>query len=204
MKRIIAALSCVCALAFASLGLAADGPGTSAVRRANEAVAELLKRPAAPGSEAEKKLVSEIGSRLKGFLDVEELGERALVDHWDKLTASQRQQYLSLLRALVEQSYVRVLRNNRDYEVKYLEETPEGESLRVVTELVLKKPDRSDTISIEYLLRNDGGTWRAFDLITDGVGLVENYRAQFNKIMAKEGFDGLLERMRKKRDAGQG
>jgi ABC-type transporter MlaC component len=30
------------------------------------------------------------------------------------------------------------------------------------------------------------------------VGLVENYRAQFNRIIAKEGFDGLLERMRKK------
>jgi ABC-type transporter MlaC component len=35
--------------------------------------------------------------------------------------------------------------------------------------------------------------------VTDGVGLVENYRAQFNKIIARDGFAGLMDRMRKKR-----
>jgi ABC-type transporter MlaC component len=33
---------------------------------------------------------------------------------------------------------------------------------------------------------------------TDGVGLVENYRTMFNKIMAKDGFDGLIAKMKKK------
>jgi ABC-type transporter MlaC component len=36
-------------------------------------------------------------------------------------------------------------------------------------------------------------------VVTDGVGLVENYRAQFNKIIARDGFGGLMDRMRKKR-----
>jgi phospholipid transport system substrate-binding protein len=52
-------------------------------------------------------------------------------------------------------------------------------------------------LKLEYVLRQDGGTWRAYDVVTDGVGLVENYRAQFNKIIAKEGFDGLIARMQK-------
>ena len=54
-------------------------------------------------------------------------------------------------------------------------------------------------MSVDYVLRKEGDTWRAYDLVTDGVGLVENYRAQFNKIIAKEGVAGLLERMRKKK-----
>jgi phospholipid transport system substrate-binding protein len=54
-------------------------------------------------------------------------------------------------------------------------------------------------MSVDYALRKQGNSWRAFDLVTDGVGLVENYRAQFNKIIAKEGVNGLLERMRKKK-----
>jgi ABC-type transporter MlaC component len=36
-------------------------------------------------------------------------------------------------------------------------------------------------------------------VVTDGVGLVDNYRAQFNKIIAKDGMSGLIDRMRKKR-----
>jgi phospholipid transport system substrate-binding protein len=53
-------------------------------------------------------------------------------------------------------------------------------------------------IGIDYLLRKDGASWRTFDVITDGVGLVENYRAMFNKIIAKDGIDGLIAKMRAK------
>jgi phospholipid transport system substrate-binding protein len=190
----------ICSLAaWSSLSLAADGPGVATVRKANEAVSELIKREAPPGSEEEKRLVAEISARLKGFLDIDELGQRALRDHWSKLTAPQKKQFLELLRQLVDANYIRALRGNRQYEVRYVKEEPEGENIRVYTELTLKKPDKTDTVSVDYVLRKDNGDWRAFDLVTDGVGLVENYRAQFNKIMAKEGFDGLLARMRKKK-----
>lgn len=196
--RFLKSLIVVCSLALSSIAFAADGPGTDTVRKANESIAELIKREAPPGSEEEKRLVSEINARLKGFLDIDELGQRALADHWSKLSAAQKKQYLALLRQLVEANYVKALRGNKQYEVKYVKEEPQGTDVKVYTELTLKKPDKTDTISVDYVLRKDKGSWRAFDLITDGVGLVENYRAQFNKIMAKEGFSGLLERMKKK------
>jgi phospholipid transport system substrate-binding protein len=199
--RLLSLLLIVCSLGFSSLSLAADGPGVATVRKANEAVAELLKRDAPAGSDEEKRLVAEINAKLKGFLDIDELGQRALADHWGKLSQPQKKQFLELLRQLVEANYIRALRGNRQYEVRYLKEEPQGEDIRVYTELTLKKPDKTDTISVDYVLRKNKDTWRAFDLVTDGVGLVENYRAQFNKILAKEGFSGLLERMKKKQTA---
>jgi phospholipid transport system substrate-binding protein len=197
--RWLESLLVVCFLTLSGAALAQDGPGTATVRKANEAVSELIKRDVPAGSEEEKKLAAEINARLKGFLDIDELGERALRDHWSKLTAGQKKQFLELLRQLVEANYIRALRSNRDYEVRYVKEEPAGADLRVYTELTLRKPDKTSTISVDYVLRKGKDGWRAFDLITDGVGLVENYRAQFNKIMAKEGFDGLLARMRKKK-----
>jgi phospholipid transport system substrate-binding protein len=197
--RLLSLLLVACSLAFPSFALAADGPGVATVRKANEAIADLLKRDAPAGSEEEKRLVAEINSRLKGFLDIDELGQRAMVDHWSKLTGAQKKQYLDVLRQLVEANYIRALRGNRQYEVRYVKEEPQGADIRVYTELTLKKPDRTDTVSVDYVLRKDKESWRAFDVVTDGVGLVENYRGQFNKIMAKEGFNGLIERMRKKK-----
>jgi phospholipid transport system substrate-binding protein len=178
---------------------AADGPGVAAVRRANESVTGLLKQKPAPGSDAEKRLVAQISSELRSFLDVDELGQRALSEHWKGLNASQRKQFLGLLRELVEGNYLKAMRSNLSYEVRYLKEE-EKDGLRwVSTEIHLERNGRPETMSVDYALRKEGDTWRAFDVVTDGVGLVENYRAQFNKIIAKEGFSGLIERMRKKK-----
>ena len=39
-----------------------------------------------------------------------------------------------------------------------------------------------------------------YDVVTDEQSMLENYRAEFNKIINKEGFDALLKRMKKKMD----
>lgn len=193
------------ALLGAALGLAApawadDGPGTAAVRRANETVAALLQKKAEAGSAAEKRLAADLRSQLKTFLDIDELGERALGDHYQKLDAAERKEYLALLRELVEGNYIKVMRSNAKYDVRYLNEAEQNGGRLVETELQIERSGRPETVSVDYVLRKQGESWRAYDLVTDGVGLVENYRAQFNKIIAKEGVAGLLDRMRKKQN----
>jgi phospholipid transport system substrate-binding protein len=187
------------ATALPHAAAAADGPGVTAVKKANETVTTLLKRKPPAGSPEEKKLAAEVTTKLRGFLDIEELGRRALADHWAKLTPAQRTEYMSLLRALIEANYVRGLRANLDYQVKYLGEKDNGGSLVVSTEVRAQRRGRPYTIAVDYVLRRNGTSWKTFDVVTDGVGLVENYRAQFNKIIAKDGFAGLLDRMRKKK-----
>ncbi|HUH03059.1 MAG TPA: ABC transporter substrate-binding protein [Kofleriaceae bacterium] len=177
---------------------AATGPGTQAVRKANDTVAKLLRKKVAAGSDAEAKLATKITAELRGFLDVEELGKRAMSDHWDKLEPAKRTEFMNLLRDLIEANYVKGLRANLDYEVSYAGESPKGDNLLVTTEIKTMRRGRPYKIEIQYLLRKDGSGWRTFDVVTDGVGLVENYRAMFNKIIAKEGVDGLIARMRTK------
>lgn len=193
------ALALLAWVTLAAPAFADEGPGAAAVRRANEAVSKLLEQKPEPGSEAEKRVLAQISAQLQGFLDVDELGRRALADHWKGLNAQQRKQFLTLLRELVEGNYLKAMRSNLNYEVRYLEEREKDGARWVSTEIVMQRNGRPETMSVDYGLRKEGESWRAFDLVTDGVGLVENYRGQFNKIIAKEGFDGLIERMRKKK-----
>src|SRR5256885_1122714 len=51
---------------------------------------------------------------------------------------------------------------------------------------------------IEYKLTFKDGHWRIHDIIVNGVGLVEEYRSQFSKIIAQDGFPDLVRRMRKR------
>jgi phospholipid transport system substrate-binding protein len=179
------------------------GPGIARVRSVNDAVVALLRQSPAAGSPEEKRVSAKISETVGAFLDIEALGRSALVDHWAKLSPPQRKEFSKLLAELVEGSYVRALRSNLDYEVKYISEEPKGADRFVQTEVRADRKGRPQVIAVDYVLRESGGSLRAVDVVTDGVGIVENYRAQFNKIIAQEGFSGLIGRMRKKATAGE-
>lgn len=181
------------------------GAGTQAVKQANETISGLLKQKAPAGSKQEKELAAKVTSSVRGFLDIDQLGKRAMVDQWSKLSKDQQQQFLTVLRELIEANYVKGLRANLSYTVEYAGETTDKDGNTVVTTNVkTQRKGRPYTIEVVYVLVKDGAKLRAFDVKTDGVGLIENYRAMFNKVIAKEGFDGLLGKMKKKQAEANG
>ncbi len=179
-----------------------DGPGTKAVKAANATISALLAKEVVAGSKEEQELAAKVTASVRDFLDVDALGKRSLADHWDTLSATQRTEFLDVLRGLLEDNYIKGLRANLEYKVVYKGETKNADGTRLVkTEIKTKRRNRDYTIKVDYTLIEDGGKWKCFDVATDGVGLVENYRAQFNKIISKDGFDGLIKKMKKKRAA---
>ena len=178
------------------------GPGTQAVKAANDTIAALLKQKVAPNSKEEKDLAAKVTTSVRGFLDIDQLGKRAMVDNWQKLSKPQQEQFLHLLRELIEDNYVRGLRANLEYQIDYTgESTDKDGNVIVTTKINTKRKGRPYSIEVDYVLVKDGDKLRAWDVKTDGVGLVENYRLQFNKIIEKDGFDGLIAKMKKKQAA---
>ena len=178
------------------------GPGAKAVKDANDTITALLKQKAAPGSKEEKALAGKVTTSVRGFLDIDQLGKRAMVDNWAKLSKAQQDQFQSLLRTLIEDNYVRGLRANLQYTVDYVSESADKDgNVIVVTKINTTRKGRPYTIDVDYVLVKDGDKLRAWDVKTDGVGLVENYRTMFNKIIAKDGVDGLIAKMKKKQAA---
>jgi phospholipid transport system substrate-binding protein len=181
---------------------ASSGAGTQAVKAANDTIAGLLKQKVAAGSKDEKDLATKVTTSVRGFLDIDQLGKRAMVDNWAKLSKAQQDQFLALLRSLIEDNYVRALRANLEYQVEYAgESTDKSGNVVVKTKINTKRKGRPYTIEVDYVLVKDGDKLRAWDVVTDGSGLVDNYRAMFDKIIDKDGFDGLIAKMKKKQGA---
>ncbi len=198
MKRLI-----ILVLALFSVPAFADkaGPGTSAVKSANEKISGLLKQKVTAGSKEEKDLAGKVAGSVRDFLDIDELGKRAMSDQWSKLTAAQQTEFLTTLRELIEDNYVKGLRSNLDYTIDYTGEAPDAGSpgnVVVTTQINTKRHNRPYKIEVDYVLKKDGNKLKAWDIKTDGVGLVDNYREQFNKIVEKDGFAGLIAKMKKK------
>jgi phospholipid transport system substrate-binding protein len=175
------------------------GPATEVVRHANDTISTLLKQKPAAGSPQEKELAAKVTSSVRDFLDIDELGKRAMTDQWAKLSKEQQTDFLEALRQLIEANYVKGLRSNLDYAVAYTGESTDSAGNTVVhTQIKTKNKGRPVEIRVDYVVVKEGDKLRAFDVITDDVGLVDNYRTTFNKIMEKDGFTGLMSRIKKK------
>ena len=201
MKKLVTLLILLFALPVFA-GDAKTGPGTAVVKSANEKIAALLKQKPAVGSKEEKDLAGKVTTSVRDFLDIDELGKRAMANQWTKLTPAQQTEFLTTLRALIEDNYVRGLRANLEYSVDYTGETNDTDGNTIATTSInTKRHGRPYKIEVDYVLKKDGDKLKAWDVKTDGVGLVENYKEQFDKIIGKEGFDGLIARMKKKQSS---
>jgi phospholipid transport system substrate-binding protein len=141
---------------------------------------------------------AEIRKIVGSFLDFEELARRSLAKHWDGLSAKQRADFVKTLRELVERNYVKQLYGQPDYDLRLEREEKTADEATVWGTLHATAKGKKVTMALEYKLVRKGNRWVVYDVITDDLSLLENYRAEFNKVIAKESFDALLARMKKK------
>jgi phospholipid transport system substrate-binding protein len=141
---------------------------------------------------------AEIRKIVGSFLDFEELARRSLAKHWDGLSAKQRADFVKTLRELVERNYIKQLYGQPEYDLRLEREEKSADEATVWGTLHAAAKGKKITMALEYKLVRKGNRWVVYDVITDDLSLLENYRAEFNKIIAKESFDALLARMKKK------
>ncbi len=133
---------------------------------------------------------------ISGLLDFEAVSEAALGDHWDEHSEEERREFVTLLRTLVERNYQNQLETTQSYEVTYGSERTRGDVVVVETTARSTENRRAPEVSIDYHMKRRGNRWIVEDVVTDGVSMVRNYRSQFDRIIRRDGWDGLLDRMR--------
>ena len=136
----------------------------------------------------------------------DEMAQRSLAQHWRPLTPPQQQEFVALFTDLLEASYVNrmVNANPESQSVRYVKETIEQDQAAVHTEV---GNPRDAPATVEYRLLHKAGDWKVYDIVIEGVSLVNNYRTQFNNIVVKDSYAGLVKQMRLKREqenAGSG
>lgn len=145
---------------------------------------------------------AKIDRMLQDLLDYQELAERSLGEHWTERSEQERSEFVELLRKLIERNYKQNLERTLDYEVRYTGAEKENDAVLVRTTARSRENRRAPPVSIDYRLKKESGTWRVFDVVTDGVSMVNNYREQFDGIIDEDGWNGLLDRMRNKLQEG--
>src|SRR5215831_9128614 len=138
---------------------------------------------------------------LKRF-GFDEMAQRSLGQHWRTLTPQQQKEFVELFTDLLERSYINRIENYRGGRqgVRYTKEDISGDNATVVTEI---KSERGESATAEYRLLHKDNDWKVYDIIIEGVSLVNNYRTQFNNIIMKDSYAGLMKQMRQKLEQEQ-
>jgi phospholipid transport system substrate-binding protein len=170
------------------------------LKKSNAALDKVLKRDRPDWSPEAELQRAEVRKLVGSFLDYGELAHRSLARHWETLTPKQRQEFVSTLRELVERSYLRQMHSSPNYNIKYDKEEKTGGEATVTATLNTMARGKKVAVALEYRMLWKDGHWVVYDVLTDDQSMLENYRAEFNKIITKESFDALLKRMKKKLD----
>lgn len=174
--------------------LEAGGGATEALRARDAEVRAALPRQG-------QALTPEARERIEGIfsraVDVNGMVTSAMGARWKDLSAKQRKRLLSAFQRRLGQAGAGNLEGYRSAKIEYGDEVAlPGGGVRVPTRLVVK----GEPIEIAYSMRRTGSTWRVVDIVVDGVSTVENYRASFARVMAKEGIEGLIRRFERGAD----
>lgn len=157
---------------------------------------ELFKIVAQPRTAAQQ-------AKLKGLfdemLDYKRLAHASLGKRWRDLSDSQREEFSGLLEQLVRKNYQRNLKKMLGYEIRYDEEKDVGAGKVLVrTRAVSKTDQRAEPIELDFKLKQKRGRWLVIDIIPERASLVRTYRAQFTRILKKDGYAALKRKMEKK------
>jgi phospholipid transport system substrate-binding protein len=197
MKRLSYALLAAL-LAFVGTTARAASDPMEQLKVSNGRIDKILKRHPAAGSSEEQSAKSELKDAVNRLIDYRELARRSLAQHWGTLSKQQQDDFVATLRELIEKNYVKQLRTNLDYEVAYKNEKVADGEATISTMVKVRTKGKSTDTSIDYKMRRADDRWLVYDVITDEVSMLRNYRAQFNKIITTESYDALIKKMRKK------
>jgi phospholipid transport system substrate-binding protein len=172
---------------------------TIELRRSTEALRKTLARRHPGWSPEAEAQAASVQLVIDGLLDFEEIAKRTLPNRWEALTLMQRRDFLDALQKLIERRPLdRNLSIDLDSTVAYRSESVIDDEAVVSSMVTSFKTGRPARRNVEYKLCFRNGRWRLYDVIVEGVSLVDDYRDQFSRIIREDSFDGLIKRMHKK------
>ena len=181
-------------------GVVADhaqaGEATEAMRATIDEVLRILadKDLKQPGKANERRQLLEkaVGERF----DYQEMSRRSLGASWANLSEKDKEEFVSLFQTLLVNTYADKIESYTGEGVQYINERNEKDYAEVRTKVLTGKTE----IPLDYRLLHKGSGWRVYDVVVDGVSLVNNYRGQFSKILRNGSYADLVEQLRKKSD----
>jgi phospholipid transport system substrate-binding protein len=182
--------------------LLALGPASTAVKKSNDKVRGALTALFKAEGPAKAKARTQARAAVSELIDFDGLAKATLGKHWEELKPAERAHYTEALKGAMEASYLAKMQESKGSGVnpasvknELLGEEPQDTKVLVKSRVT----SGTDSAKVDYLMEKEPKGWRAVDVVTEDVSLVETYRDQVGRLLPKKGIAGVISALEKKR-----
>jgi phospholipid transport system substrate-binding protein len=193
------ALVCSLLMAIVCLlqpGTASAGSPIEALHATSQKVRVLLNDMELKGPEHEADRRYQLMTIIRERFSCEEMSKRALGDEWVKRSEAEQQEFTRLFQALLGKAYANKIEGYGAEPVRYIEEQIADRYAMVRAKMYAAKND----YVLDFRLVEKAGNWLVYDVVVDGISLMNSYRGQFARVLTYASYETLIERMKEKAD----
>ena len=176
------------------VSVAAGAPGDQ-VRQSVDKLLAILADPRLKQEGKKNERREELKKVIYQRFDFTEMARRALGPEWRRHTPEEQKEFVQLFTDLLERAYLKQIESYNDQKVRYLNEREDSSYAQVDTKIVDHK---GQEFSVNYRLHNMNGDWKVYDVVVEEISLVNNYRAQFSRVLASSSYQELVRTMKEK------
>ncbi len=192
-----------CSIVMASLILAVGVAGgvwagmpADQVRLQIERIVKVLADPGLKRPGHEHVRHAAVGKIVEETFDLGEMTRRTLGPHWQSLTEAERAEFVTLFGDLLDRAYFTRIAAYNGEKITVLADSIDGDLATVRTRIVTQQ---GTEVPVDYRMLRRGDRWVVYDVSIEGVSLVANYRAQFNRIIQTSSYQALVDKLKAKR-----
>ncbi len=193
MKRLLLGIMLAAWLALPAAAFA--GAPLETVKGNVNGVLEVLRDPQLKGDAGKKVKEQRITAAAEKLFDFVELSKRTLGLNWNNFSPEQRKEFVQLFENVLKDAYVEKIIAYTNEQVNFTKEVPLSENTVEVDSVVVTKGSQ---VPINYRVIKRDNEWKVYDVVIEGVSLINNYRTQFREILGNNPPEKLLETLRKK------
>ena len=176
------------------------GPATETVRATFSEANKIITDPATADRPRER--IAAIRMLFSRIFDFRGASERVLGPQWYARTPAEQRDFTFVFGDFVQRGFVywlasvaEVNGNGGGVTVEYLNESLDRDRVAVHT-TILARGGR--LVRLDHEMVYQGKRWMVRDLTIEGISLIANYRAQFDRVMRSSSYHELIARMRER------
>jgi len=176
--------------------LARAGGPTDELRVAIEKVQMILNDSQLKPAGKKGERLAKVRQVIEPKFDFTEMAKRSLGANWQRRNAEEQREFVKVFTDLLENAYADSIQSYDGEKVLFRNEKQDKEYAELNTKIVTKK---GEEFAVNYKLHQASGDWKVYDVVIENISIVNNFRSQFSRVIAKSSYEELLRTMKEKR-----
>lgn len=155
-----------------------------AIEEASNKLKQRLQDPAFPHDF--RKMTAFVQEVIYPNVDFDLISSLVLGKMWKDASPAEKDNFKKEFQTQLIRTYSRAFFEFKDWSVRFLPITPEEDERKVLIKTEVLQPGLQP-IAVNYRMANIKGQWKAYDIVIEGVSMVNTYRTSYKNEVERTG-----------------